>query len=117
MNYMLLIYADEKAGDNIPPAEMAGWMDKMMAYREALTKAGVFIETVGLARSFEATTVHLDHGELKVQDGPYSETREQLGGFYAINVPDMAAAQQWAAQCPGALWGKVEIRPFSHYGQ
>jgi len=117
MKYMLMIYADEKAGDAIPPDQMAAWMQKMGAYAEALTKAGVFIETVGLARSYEATTVHLENGELKVYDGPYAETREQLGGVYIIDVPDMTTAQHWAAQCPGAIWGKVEIRPFSHYGQ
>jgi len=115
MRFMLMIYADEKAGDAIPPAEMAGWMDKMFAYQAALEKAGAFVETVGLARSYEATTVHLENGEMKVHDGPYAETREQLGGVYIIEAADMAAAQHWAAQCPGALWGHIEVRPFSHY--
>ncbi len=115
MRYMLLIYADEKAGDAVPPAEMHLWMDKMYAYQAALEKAGAFIDTTGLARSHEATTVHIDSGQLQVQDGPYADTREQLGGFYIIEAADMAAAQHWAAQCPGALWGHVEIRPFSHY--
>ena len=117
MKYLLMLYADETAGDAIPPAEMARWMDKMSAYQEVLTKAGAFVSTTGLARSYEATTVHLDNGELKVRDGPYAKTHEQLGGFYVIEAPDMAAAQRWAAQCPGALWGKIEVRPFSHYGQ
>lgn len=115
MNYMLMIYANEKAGDAIPRAEMDKWMDKMFAYQAALEKAGAFVQTVGLARSYEATTVNLVDGELKVHDGPFAETREQLGGFYIIDVADMAEAQKWAARCPGALWGHIEVRPFAHY--
>jgi hypothetical protein len=115
MKHMLMIYADTRQGMKLPPAEMAGWMEKMGAYQAALAKAGVFVETAALAPFWEARTVHLENGELKVQDGPYAETREQLGGFYIIDVPDMAAAQHWAAQCPGALWGKIEIRPYSNY--
>jgi len=117
MKYLLMLYADEIARDAVPPAEMAKWMDKMRAYQEALSEAGAFVSTAGLARSHEATTVHLDHGEMKVRNGPYAETRDQLGGFYIIEAPDMAAAQRWAARCPGALWGKIEVRPFAHYGQ
>ncbi|HVX81663.1 MAG TPA: YciI family protein [Devosiaceae bacterium] len=115
MRYLLMIYADEKAGDKLPAEEMDKWMERMYAYQAALEKAGVFIETAGLARSYEATTVHLENGEMKVHDGPFADTREQLGGFYVIDCPDMAAAQRWAAQCPGAIWGKIEVRPFSHY--
>jgi hypothetical protein len=115
MKHILMIYADEKAGDAIPRAEMEKWMEKMYAYQATLEKAGVFVETAGLARSYEATTVHLEDGELKVHDGPYAETREQLGGFYIIDVPDMKTAQHWAAQCPGAIWGRIEIRPFSRF--
>jgi hypothetical protein len=115
MQFLLMLYADEKAGDAIPAAEMHAWMEKMSAYQAALEKAGAFVMTAGLARSYEATTVNLEKGEMKVHDGPYAETREQLGGFYIIEASDMAAAQQWAARCPGALWGHIEVRPFSHY--
>jgi hypothetical protein len=115
MKHILMIYANEQAGDAVPRAEMNKWMEKMYAYQAALEKAGVFVDNAGLARSYEATTVHLEDGKLKVHDGPYADTREQLGGFYIIDVPDMAAAQHWAAQCPGAIWGHIEIRPFSHY--
>lgn len=115
MKHILMIYADEKAGDAIPRPEMEKWMEQMYAYQAALEKAGVFVEATGLARSYEATTVHLENGELKVHDGPYAETREQLGGFYIIDVPDMKAAQDWAARCPGAIWGRIEIRPFSRF--
>ena len=116
MNYMLMLFADERAGDTIPHDQMVQWMEKMAAYQASLEKAGAFVDTVGLARSYEATTIHLENGEMKVQDGPYAETREQLGGFYIIKAESMAEAQKWAAQCPGALWGHVEVRPFSHWG-
>ncbi|HEY4202886.1 MAG TPA: YciI family protein [Devosiaceae bacterium] len=115
MRYMLMLYADEAAGDKIPHEDMVKWMDRMHAYQATLEKAGAFIDTIGLARSYEATTVNLDNGEMHVHDGPYAETREQLGGIYVIEAPDMAAAQQWAAQCPGAIWGHIEVRPFSHW--
>ena len=115
MRYMLMLYAEERAGDAIPKADMDKWMDKMFAFEAALEKAGIHIMNAGLARSYEATTVHLENNELKAHDGPYADTREQLGGFYIIDVPDMATAQRWAAQCPAAIWGHIEIRPYSHY--
>jgi hypothetical protein len=82
----------------------------MYAYQAALEKAGAFVMTVGLARSYEATTVHLEDGELKVHDGPYADTREQFGGFYIIEARDMDEALAWARQCPAAQWGPVEVR-------
>ena len=115
MRYMLMLYADETAGDAIPPDQMRGWMDKMYAYQQTLEKAGAFVDTIGLARSYEATTVSAPNGEMKVTDGPYPDTREQLGGVYIIEAADMAEAQKWAAECPGALWGHIEVRPFSTY--
>lgn len=115
MRFMLMLYADEKAGDSLPPDEMKAWMGKMYEYQEALEKAGVFIDGIGLARSHEATTVNLEDGEMKVHDGPYAETREQLGGVFIIEVDGMAEAQRWAARCPGALWGHIEVRPYSSY--
>lgn len=110
MKFMLMLYADTRAGAKIPPAEMAKWMEKMGTYAEALTKAGAHVSHGGLAPFWEATTVHLENGEMKVHDGPYVETQEQIGGYFIIDCADMAAAQQWAAQCPGAIWGHVEVR-------
>lgn len=115
MQFMLLLYADETAGDAIPADQMREAMKTMYAYQATLEKAGVHVMNAGLARTYEATTVNLENGEMKVHDGPYAETREQLGGFYIIEAADMQAAQKWAAQCPGALWGHIEVRPFSHY--
>lgn len=111
MRYMLMLYADEKAGAAIPPEAMAGFMDQMFAYREALRKAGAFVATSPLGRSDTACTVRLENGQVVVHDGPYAETREQLGGYYVIEAKDIDDARQWAARCPAASWGTIEIRP------
>src|SRR5688572_6262543 len=131
MRYMLLLYADEKAGAAIPPDDMAAAMKTMAAYQEALTKAGAFVGTAGLAPTWDAKTLQMeggetvkhtgsagnvyfsnDGGELKVHDGPYAETREQFGGYFIIEAPDMDAAIEWAKKCPAAQWGPIEIRPY-----
>ena len=110
MQYMLLLYAEERVGLKIPPAEMAAWMDKMHAYKEALDKAGAHVAHGALGITADATTVNLKDGEMQVHAGPFAETQEQLGGYYIINAPSMAEAQKWAAKCPAALWGHIEIR-------
>lgn len=128
MKYMLMLYADEKAGAQIPPEEMAKVMHIMGAYQQALTKAGAFIATSALAPTWEAKTLRMEGGqikvrgpgeivneggELKVHDGPYAETREQFGGYFIIEAPDMDAALRWAARCPAAQWGPIEVRPYN----
>lgn len=115
MRYMLMLYADEKAGAAIPHAEMAKWMDKMYAYQRTLEKAGAFVATNGLARTTEAVTLSTDGGELRVHDGPYAETREQFGGYFIIEAPDMGAAIELAKPCPAVEWGHLEIRAFASF--
>jgi hypothetical protein len=114
MQYMLLLYADETAGQSLPSEEMSAWMDKMGAYGEALRKANAFISTGGLGATRKARTIHTDDGQLKVHNGPYAETQEQLGGYYLIEAKSMADAQKWAAKCPAAIWGHIEIREVEH---
>ena len=113
MKYMLMLYADEKVGTQIPAEQMAGFMDRMYAYRDALAKAGAFIATAPLAPTWDARTIRIENGELKVHDGPYVETREQFGGYFLIEAPDMDAALKLAAQCPAATWGSIEVRPYA----
>lgn len=125
MRYMLLLYADEKAGAAIPPDQMQKAMATMFAYEAALTKAGAFVMTAPLARTHDARTLRMeggeitrhadgafanDTGELQVHDGPYAETREQLGGFYIIEAASLDDALAWAAKCPAAQWGPIEVR-------
>ena len=114
-NYMLLLHADEKAGAALPPDVMAQWMEKMGAYKAALDKAGAHIAHGALGPSTSASIVNLGKdGEMQVHNGPFAETREQLGGYYLIRTANLNEAQLWAAQCPGAIWGHVEIREVSY---
>ena len=115
MKFLLMLYAEEKVGLAIPPDEMAKFMGQMFAYREALSKAGAFIATHPLMPTTEACLLKVEDGEVKVQDGPYAETREQFGGFYLIEAADMDEARTWAARCPAATWGTIEIRQVRDY--
>jgi hypothetical protein len=124
MKYMLMLYADQQAGSEIPDEDMAKAMETMYAYQEALTKAGAFLATSALTPTWQAKTLRMEGGEitnrdgtfvneggeLKVHDGPYAETREQFGGYFLIDVPDMDTALKWAARCPAAQWGPIEVR-------
>jgi hypothetical protein len=110
MRYLLMLFADEKVGASFAPEEMARAMDLMYAYQAALTKAGAFVATAPLHPTWDAKTIGLEDGELKVHDGPYAETREQLGGYYLIEAGSMDEAIKWASRCPAATWGKIEIR-------
>ncbi len=85
----------------------AGWQ----AYIAALTESGVLTGAGGLHSPATATTVRLRDGQRVVHDGPYADTKEQLGGYFVIDVPDLDAALEWAARCPSAAQGSVEVRP------
>ncbi len=111
MKYMLLIYGNE-AGMLAASKETA---DQMLAaygaYTEAMKKAGVHVGSNRLRPTTSGTTVRVANGKTEVLDGPYAETKEQLGGYYMIEVPDLDAALSWAARCPAASHGAVEVRP------
>jgi len=113
-SYMLLLHADEKAGQALPKEAMDQWMEKMGAYKDALDKAGAHISHGALGPSTSASIVNLDKaGDMQVHNGPFVDTKEQLGGYYLIRAKDLAEAQQWAGRCPAAIWGHVEIRRVS----
>lgn len=111
MQFMLMLYADEKVGQAMPHEDMEKAMEQMFAYQAALQKAGAFIDTKPLAPTDMARTLRLENGRAHVQDGPYIDTKEQFGGYFIIDAHDMDAACKWAAQCPAASWGTIEIRP------
>jgi hypothetical protein len=111
MQYMLLIYGNEAGLQTASKAEVDQMMAAYGAYTEALSKGGVMAGANRLQRSTSATTVRVANGKTKVLDGPYAETKEQLGGYYIIDVPDLDAALSWAGRCPGASHGAVEVRP------
>jgi hypothetical protein len=111
MQYMLLIYGDEGARASATKEQMGQMYAAYGAYTEAMKKAGVFKAGDPLQASSTATTVRAPEGKTKVLNGPYAETKEQLGGYYIIDVPDLDAALSWAARCPGASQGALEVRP------
>jgi hypothetical protein len=111
MKYMLLIYGNEAAMQSASKADTERTLAAYGAYAEALNKAGVMVDGNRLQRTTSATTVRANDGKTNVLDGPYAETKEQLGGYFMIDVPDLDAALSWAARCPGASHGAVEVRP------
>ncbi|MGO8800252.1 MAG: YciI family protein [Roseiarcus sp.] len=111
MQYMLLIYGDEAARGSATKEQMSQMFAAYGAYTEAMKKAGVFKAGDPLEASSTATTVRASNGKTKVLNGPYAETREQLGGYYLIEAADLDAALSWAARCPGAQVGAIEVRP------
>jgi hypothetical protein len=111
MQYILLIYNNE-AGMQAAPAEGIKQMNSAYeAYTKALINAGALKAGDRLRPTSEATTVRLKDGKAQVLDGPYADTKEQLAGYYLIDVPDLDAALSWAARCPGASVGAIEVRP------
>jgi hypothetical protein len=111
MQYMLLVYSDQKVGAAMPAAAMADAVAAYQAYTEALQAAGVLVGSNRLAYSDTASTVRVRDGKTQVLDGPYAETKEQLGGYYLVEAENLDAALTWAARCPGAAHGSVEVRP------
>ena len=110
MKYMLLIYANEANAEKASKKDAEQMHAAYGAYTEALVKAGVIAGGDRLRPTSTATTVRVADGKTSVLNGPYAETKEQLGGFYMIDVPDLDAALSWAARCPGAGHGAIEVR-------
>jgi len=113
MRYTLLLYYPEPTADELGPEAIAEGMRAFQAYAKALEDAGVLASAEVLQQSNATTTVTLASGELIVQDGPFADTKEQLGGTFVIEVPDLDAAIEWARKAPSVSWGHVEIRPTS----
>lgn len=110
MQYTLLLYSNPADYAHMGPEDFAEMRAAFGQYIGMLKEAGV-MDTVGwLEQADTATTLTLKGGTRQVQDGPFAETRETLGGFFVISVPDLDAAMDWAAKCPVAQMGKVEIR-------
>jgi hypothetical protein len=111
MKYILMDYVNEAGWPQLTKAEQEHWLGAYQAYVEAMTQAGILKSSTGLQRTAAATTVRVANGKTQVLDGPYADTKEQLGGFRIIDVADLDAAIAWAARCPTALHGVVEVRP------
>ena len=111
MEYLLLLHAKEGTWANFTDAEKERGMAAYMAYTETLRQSGVYKGSNRLAPVSSATTVRIADGKTQVLDGPYADLKEQLGGYFLIDVPDLDAALSWAARCPGASHGTIEVRP------
>jgi hypothetical protein len=111
MQYILMLYSQEGGWSRLTQAEQQQAMAAYTAFTEALTKAGALKGANRLQPSSTATTVRVANGKQQVLDGPYADSKEQLGGYYVIEVPDLDAAISWAARCPAASHGIVEVRP------
>ncbi|GAA2015987.1 hypothetical protein JL107_09570 [Nakamurella flavida] len=113
MRYTLLLHYPEMTSDDLgPEVEQAG-RQAFAAYADALTAAGVLLSAEVLQPSASSTTVRRRDGRLQIQDGPFADTKDQLGGSFVIDVPDLDAALGWAQQAPPVDWGAVEVRPGS----
>ena len=111
MRYILMDYVREAGWPQLTPAEQERWLGAYKAYMQAMASAGVLKSSGGLHRTSTATTVQVRDDKPQVLDGPYADTKEQLGGFHIIDVADLDAAIAWAARSPTALHGTVEVRP------
>src|ERR1019366_4582062 len=111
MKYILMTYVNEGAWPKMTKAEQEQGAAAYMAYGEALKKAGALAGSNRLQPTSAATTVRIANGKSQVLDGPYVDSKEQLGGYFLIDVADLDAAISWAARCPAAGHGVVEVRP------
>ena len=111
MQYLMLIYIDERRFQEQGEDELKELTAAYARYTAALEAGGVLRGGAELAPVRSATTVRVRAGKTMCTDGPFAETKEQLGGYYLIEAPNLDEALAWAARCPGALDGSVEVRP------
>lgn len=110
MKYLILGYVNEAQLAATPPEKMQAMIGAHMAYVQALKEAGALLANHRLIPSNTASTVRLEGDKTQVLDGPYADTKEQLGGFWMIEAADMDEALAWAARCPTAAHGVMEVR-------
>jgi hypothetical protein len=111
MQYVVLIYESPKDFESRTGGRSHPYIAAWRAYHKALVGAGVYVGGAPLQDVGTATTVRVADGRPHVQDGPFAETKEQLGGFMILELPSLDAALEWAARCPAAASGVVEVRP------
>jgi hypothetical protein len=117
MQYLCLIYEDETSWQTMPPAEAEKILGEYRAYTESIAKSGHLVGGNALQPTGAATTVRVRQGKVGTTDGPFAETKEQLGGYYLLKARDLNEAIQLAARIPGARFGSVEVRPVMEFEQ
>lgn len=111
MRYTLMLHYQELTAEELGEEMLEAGKAAFHAYADALYEAGVLVSAEVLQPSSSSTTLTRTNGRLQVQDGPYADTKEQIGGIFVLDVPDLDAALAWAEKCPAADWGTIEIRP------
>ncbi len=115
MQYLLMIYQNEAEYGKVDPATAKKMMDEYGAFTQSIIQSGNFKAGDRLQPATTATTVRVREGKTLTTDGPFAETREQLGGYYLIDAKDLDAALAIAARIPGARFGSIEVRPIWVY--
>lgn len=111
MKYLCLIYAEEANASKVSQSEMRQVMADYDVFTKDIVQKGQYVAGEALQFTNTATTVRVREGKVLTTDGPFAETKEQLGGFYMIDATDLNEALQIASRIPGARWGSVEVRP------
>ena len=115
MQYLLLIYEDENVAKDMTPEEMNALVAEYGTFTEGIVKSGHYKGGEALTPVDTATTVRVREGKTVKTDGPFAETREQLGGFYLVEAPDLDEACRIAAKIPAARTGSIEVRPIQKW--
>ena len=111
MKFLFLIYHDETVMDALPEGEMQTLIDSALDYDEEIRQSGHYIVSNALQSAQTARTIRVRGGKVSITDGPFAETKEQLGGYYVIEADNLDRAIEAAARCPGAAYGSIEVRP------
>jgi hypothetical protein len=117
MKYLCLIYENEKNWETMPPAQLEAVMHEYFAFTADIGKSGNYIAGEALQPTGTATTVRVRNGKISTTDGPFAETKEQLGGFYLVEAKDLNEAIQIASRIPTARFGSVEVRPVMDFSK
>ncbi len=117
MKYLCLIYEDEKKYSTMAKSESDAIMGEYYAFTDSIRKSGHYVAGEALQPVGTATTVRIRNGKVSTTDGPFAETKEQLGGFYLINAKDLNDAMQVASRIPSARLGSIEVRPIQVFSQ
>jgi len=116
MKFLFLIYHDEKTLDALPEQEMQALVDGALDYDEEIRRSGHYIVSNALQRTRTARTIRVRAGKAAVTDGPFAETKEQLGGYYIVKAENLDEARGIAARIPSARFGSIEVRPVMEVG-
>lgn len=115
MKYLCLVYHEEAKIDALPQSEYNAIVDKVLDYREELRRGGYYITSSPLHSVHTATTIRVRNGKASITDGPFAETKEQLGGFYLLEARDLNEAIRLATKMPPAHVGCIEVRPLKEF--